>query len=128
LRLDTTIYDNLKEINFNNARAMIKYAYDVDTCRSVALLTYFGDVNPKPCGVCDVCLTKKSEEVVEKAHFLEIEQKIMALVGHQNMDFNELVDKISSEYSKKTVKFVARWMIENEELLLTPSNKLQRNE
>jgi ATP-dependent DNA helicase RecQ len=128
LRLDTTIYDNLKEINFNNARAMIKYAYDVDTCRSVALLTYFGDVNPKPCGVCDVCLTKKSEEVVEKAHFLEIEQKIMALVGHQNMDFNEVVDKISSEYSKKTVKFVARWMIENEELLLTPSNKLQRNE
>ena len=38
---------------------MIAYADNRTQCRSLQLETYFGGEEPKPCGVCDLCLEKR---------------------------------------------------------------------
>ena len=38
---------------------MVAYADNDDECRSAVLERYFGEGDPAPCGVCDVCLARK---------------------------------------------------------------------
>ena len=38
---------------------MISYAANEQECRSAVLERYFGEENPAPCGVCDICLARK---------------------------------------------------------------------
>ena len=38
---------------------MVAYAANDDECRSAVLEKYFGEGDPAPCGVCDVCLARK---------------------------------------------------------------------
>ena len=38
---------------------MIAYAANEQECRSAVLERYFGEENPAPCGVCDICLARK---------------------------------------------------------------------
>lgn len=39
--------------------AMIEYATQKEECRSIFINRYFGGEPVKPCGICDVCLSKK---------------------------------------------------------------------
>lgn len=48
-------YNFLKEKSGWRAEEMIKYATDQSTCRSQALLKFFGQEKSEPCGCCDVC-------------------------------------------------------------------------
>ena len=45
-----------KRIERNRLDALLGWC-EVTTCRRTALLTYFGEEYPGPCGNCDVCLT-----------------------------------------------------------------------
>ncbi len=38
---------------------MIAYAANEEQCRSAMLRTYFGESDPEPCGVCDLCLARR---------------------------------------------------------------------
>jgi ATP-dependent DNA helicase RecQ len=39
--------------------AMLGYVKNTTTCRTQMISQYFGEKEPKPCGVCDVCLKEK---------------------------------------------------------------------
>jgi ATP-dependent DNA helicase RecQ len=41
------------------AAQLIQFIQNDQTCRSLQLLSYFGEPNPAACGICDVCLQKK---------------------------------------------------------------------
>jgi ATP-dependent DNA helicase RecQ len=44
-------------------KAMIHYVTDENICRSKVIGNYFGDESIEDCGVCDVCLRKKGNEL-----------------------------------------------------------------
>lgn len=48
-------YEFLKGNAVKRADAIIRYASDTGTCRSRALLAYFGQEDSEDCGNCDVC-------------------------------------------------------------------------
>ncbi|MBP5211096.1 MAG: RecQ family ATP-dependent DNA helicase [Bacteroidales bacterium] len=54
LRLPQQTYDFLKGRAQKRIDSMTDYARETDTCRSVYLLSYFGQP-AKPCGCCDIC-------------------------------------------------------------------------
>lgn len=39
--------------------AMYRYVTSTDTCRTVMLARYFGQPDPRPCGHCDICLSRR---------------------------------------------------------------------
>ena len=59
LRFEREVYDERKAMFGERLNAMIHYATNNDTCRSAALLAYFGEKRACTCGRCDVCLSMR---------------------------------------------------------------------
>ncbi len=58
LSIDMARYNFRKQRAEQRMRAAIDYA-QAKECRSRMLLAYFGENDSRPCGVCDVCLTRR---------------------------------------------------------------------
>ncbi len=54
-------YLRRKELVRERFERMRAYAADTETCRSAFLERYFGEREPRDCGVCDCCLARKRE-------------------------------------------------------------------
>jgi ATP-dependent DNA helicase RecQ len=52
-------YKIRKELAAGRSEQMFAYAENTTECRSVWIQRYFGEVEPRDCGVCDICLEKK---------------------------------------------------------------------
>ena len=52
-------YKRRQELMRERFEQMIAYAANAQECRSAVLERYFGEENPAPCGVCDICLARK---------------------------------------------------------------------
>ena len=62
LNLQKEKYEMLRGTYHSRAEAIIEYISETDECRSLFLLRYFGQEESKPCGTCDVCRRKRSED------------------------------------------------------------------
>ena len=56
-------YESRIEYLYERLLAMYNYVSAENECRSVLLAKYFGQQNPKPCGHCDYCLSKKKQHL-----------------------------------------------------------------
>lgn len=59
LRLPESEYDEKVERRNAGVNAMISIVTDNSTCRSISLLSYFGQQESAPCGKCDICIAVK---------------------------------------------------------------------
>lgn len=47
------------ELKIDKVTKMLNYIENDTVCRSIQLLSYFGEVQEKECGICDVCISQK---------------------------------------------------------------------
>ena len=52
-------YQRRQQLMRERFEQMVAYAANDDECRGAVLEKYFGEGDPAPCGVCDVCLARK---------------------------------------------------------------------
>lgn len=43
----------------NQINSVLNYIYNDNICKSIQLLSYFGETDTKNCGICSVCITRK---------------------------------------------------------------------
>ncbi|MDE7305669.1 MAG: RecQ family ATP-dependent DNA helicase [Alistipes sp.] len=55
-------YRRRQELMLERFERMIAYAANEQECRSAMLQAYFGESDPEPCGVCDLCLARRRAE------------------------------------------------------------------
>ena len=55
-------YRRRQELMHERFERMIAYAANEHECRSAMLQAYFGESDPAPCGVCDLCLARRRAE------------------------------------------------------------------
>lgn len=55
LELDSAALEEKDRRDRSKLEAMVKFCYDMDTCRQVWILDYFGEKNAPACGSCDSC-------------------------------------------------------------------------
>lgn len=60
LKISTDVYESRLSRYKSRMETMINYVSSNNHCRSRLLLDYFGEENTTNCGICDVCLSKKS--------------------------------------------------------------------
>lgn len=60
-------YHRRREMEELRAAAMAEYAENGSQCRSVLLREYFDEKEPEPCGVCDVCLSRRREDMFRES-------------------------------------------------------------
>lgn len=114
LRISKTTYHDRKKIAGDKLAAVIDYAESIKKCRSEILLNYFGEVNADKCGVCDVCLSKKQQDL-STDDFAEIETKILELIAKEGMLIKELANSIKG-YKEKQVLEVLNFLLDNEKV------------
>lgn len=75
-----------KKLMGEKISAVLRYA-ESDTCRSVSLLRYFGELSARKCGTCDVCLgEKKSMDRDDLDERIEYEILQILSAGSRSLD------------------------------------------
>jgi len=78
------------------------------SCRNVAVATYFGEQESKPCGICDNCV-KKEKGKLSPAEFEAIYQKLKTGTQHQSLTPAALFDQFADihyEHLRKVIDFM----------------------
>lgn len=100
-------YSRRYDIALERTKSMLQYAQNVDECRSSIIERYFGDTESQPCGVCDVCLARRTRKdataTIDEAIVNALEDRalgikeLVAKVGGKDSSVVERVDKMVAE-------------------------------
>lgn len=94
---DKTIHVIAKEVHELNAKkeaqvaSVLKYIANEKKCRSLQLVSYFGEENEVACGICSVCASQNTS--VSKKELQLISEKIKILLEETPLTSRKLVEK-----------------------------------
>lgn len=111
IRLSKEIYDERKKLAKERLDAMVNYVTNDKKCRSLMLLEWFGEMDAKRCGRCDVCKNRNRIEVNRIEFDLIIEQ-IKPRLQTSDLTMEEVVALVPKLRREKVVK-VMTWLLEN---------------
>jgi ATP-dependent DNA helicase RecQ len=110
--IDMRQYQERKEIITSQLQSVIDFVENTEECRSYQLLSYLGELDSKNCGICDVCLTRKSLHHLTKDDFIEIKNQILEnLSKSEPKDIKVLLIKIN-QYPVYAIRRVLDRLIE----------------
>jgi ATP-dependent DNA helicase RecQ len=89
--------------------AMLAYAETTDKCRSVQLLSYFGEKRMKRCGQCDVC-KGRNELNISNYEFELILENIKSILTQSPAGIDDITAQ--SNNPQQTIRII-RWLLDN---------------
>ena len=116
LNIPRLVNEERKERFEKRILAMSHYAEQTDICRSGLLLSYFGEKDAKPCGVCDICLSKNMPAMTNDK-FTEIATAIKEILKDGEQDINFVVNLLS-QYPQKEIVNVIRHLADQKKILI----------
>jgi ATP-dependent DNA helicase RecQ len=103
--------------------AMVSYAKETATCRSKIIGIYFGDTESDTCGICDVCLWKKGNEI-SRDDFEQIYAYLKKYTGTEGAEIKPLLSKLGSKQKEKYMK-VIDYLTAEEKAVLNKDGRLK---
>ncbi len=104
LTIDYTLYMFRKKRAEFRLKKAIEYA-ELGICRSQQLLHYFGQIDAKPCGVCDICLEKNKDEL-NTNDFDIFKEKITKLLKREALGLKDIADSFSEKHRTKVIQTI----------------------
>ncbi|MCU0363077.1 MAG: RecQ family ATP-dependent DNA helicase [Bacteroidales bacterium] len=123
LMISPDTYLNVKEKYVARVEKIEEYAVSDTKCRSVMLLSYFGEESDR-CGICDVC-RKRNELDLSKYEFDLILEDIKEILGTSNPDAEELAGMLRHP-SEKVVR-VMQWLLDHNKIKQDSDRRLSWN-
>ena len=114
-------YSHRKVKYQEQVEAVLNYASKDDQCRSVVLLAYFGQLNAKSCGNCDVCMGDH-QSGLKVSEFERISKEILVLLEQKPYPIDKIIYLLND--SESTITKVSRWLLDNGELKTNPEGHL----
>ncbi|MEY8020136.1 ATP-dependent DNA helicase RecQ [Muriicola sp. SD30] len=108
----------LNRVKIENVRAVLAYVKNDTVCRSVQLLSYFGEENFRDCGACDVCLSHTS---VTDQEIKELDRDILDLIQKRALSPQNLINTLGRD--KELVLKELRYLMEEGKIVLTNKNE-----
>ncbi len=99
-------------------KAMLNYIENDTLCKSIQLLTYFGEKDIEPCQVCSVCTNINKPK--KNTDIKVLKNKIIELL--QNGDINSRTICSTLKCSDLEVNHVLKILLEHQIIQVTPSN------
>ena len=99
-------------------KAMLNYIENDTLCKSIQLLTYFGEKDIEPCQVCSVCTNINKPK--KNTDIKVLKNKIIELL--QNGDINSRAICSTLKCSDLEVNHVLKILLEHQIIQVTPSN------
>ena len=77
-----SVYEDRKELMQKRIDAVRQFVFSDLECRDKVLLEYFGEPNATPCGMCDVCVTRRKTLENRSQTPVQVRQKARKLTQH----------------------------------------------
>lgn len=106
------------ELRTQQVASVIKYVENNMQCKSVQLLSYFGETNVQPCGNCSIC-TNNTEQTTESHQ--TIKSSILLILKEQPLSSREIMTKLS--YNEVKILEVLRSLLDEEIISINATNK-----
>ncbi len=126
---DKTINVVSREVNALNRKkeqqvnTMVSYIDNEKICRSVQLVSYFGEVNAQPCGICSVCSPNPSR--ISQGEARELARHILAILEEGDLSSREMAERLN--HSEKIILKVLHGLLETKKIKLNARNKFHLN-
>lgn len=110
-------------LKYQQVHAVIDYINNDRLCKSVQLLSYFGETHVKDCGICSVCISKNKKPSADD--ITTIKKKLLTLLESGDLSSRELLEQLNC--SESALKKTLQLLLEHQLIGLTNKNtyKLQ---
>ncbi len=105
-------------LKYQQVHAVIDYINNDRLCKSVQLLSYFGETHVKDCGICSVCISKNKKPSPDD--ITTIKKKLLALLETGDLSSRELLEQLNC--SESALKKTLQLLLEHQLIGLTNKN------
>lgn len=105
------------QLKVSQLNAVINYATDVKICKSIVLLSYFGEKNPQECKLCSVCVSKQKSNFDKKL----ASAKVLELLVQKPATSREIEETTALSYDQIIV--VIKYLLEEEKIAINHKNE-----
>ena len=121
LNIPRPVYEERKERLKNRIEQVVYYGGTETECRSQLLLKYFGEKKSKPCGHCDVCLSKKQNDW-DDSSTKQVMQEIIAHLKNGETSIEKIIANI--DFPEKRVIEALRFLSDSEQIVMKDTSKI----
>ncbi len=111
----------LYKVKEDKFRAMINYVDNKSRCRTLQLLSYFGESSKMACGHCDICLSQKK---VSAGSFGEMEKDILSLLNTRGHTSRQLINSLP--YRENDILNMLQHLLEDDLIEINARNEYQK--
>lgn len=112
LYIDLDFLKEQKAIKVDQVQAIFTYL-DTKSCRSQALLSYFGEQDASLCGACDLCLMREHTANLER----KIEEELKNILSISEQSLEEIMDALTIGTEDRRLKTI-RQLLDDGKLAL----------
>ncbi len=114
-------YKHRKDSAEQRLKYVLNYVQSDNKCRSMSLISYFGQKDIERCGQCDVCLSRNKAEL-SRYEFDSIVDKIKPLLLEKAFSITELVE-MNTTYNPEKIIRTIQYLMEHNKVELTDQKK-----
>ncbi len=125
LSINEKKYLDRKSRFIEKSEAVLRYVSSNHQCRSMILVSYFGEVTQSRCGVCDYCreLNKLELNEMELNNF---RQKVVDLLQNGPLSIQEVIEQAGMKKQEKALEIIS-WMVDQLIVKYNSSGQLMSN-
>jgi len=106
------------QLKQNQVEAMIDYIENDSVCKSMQLLTYFGETNTQPCGICSVCI--KQKKASNPKELLPLKTKVIEILERGEQSSRNLAFQLKCDETE--LKSALKLLLEHKIITITTTN------
>ncbi|PHR12338.1 MAG: recombinase RecQ [Aequorivita sp.] len=103
--------------------SVLNYIANTKTCRSVQLVSYFGETTASKCGICSVCKTQTSK--FSKTDMQQLAGQILTLLEESELTSREISEKLT--FAETDILKVLRLLMDAEKISANPKKQYYLN-
>lgn len=103
--------------------SVLNYIANTKTCRSVQLVTYFGETTASKCGICSICKTQTKK--LSKTEMQQLAEQILALLEEAELTSREISERLT--FAETDILKVLRLLMDAEKINANPKNQYYLN-
>ncbi len=107
-------YADRKKSAAKRIQSVIDFVNNETTCRSIQLLSYFGETNRQRCGRCDIC-TSRNKLSLSDAEFAQISNRLKTMLVQRSFPVFEAASSVQPFPEEKVLEAI-RFLIDNKQI------------
>src|SRR5690606_32221513 len=99
--------------------SVLHYIENTETCRSIQLVSYFGENTATKCGICSVC--KKQIANLSRKEMQQLAKQILLLLEGDDLSSREISERLT--FAEADILKVIRALMDAGKIKIDPKNK-----